>query len=197
MNRFSTEGDAKEFLASEIVREAVRQGRPLTDIEQKMLHFSESGWTLPNIGEVAETFEQQCDAKAYERKVAGLARSARQHLKNDGASAWSDAVKRLEAGDHYLLVMVGQTGSRKPKSVTWQTAVAVILLIVGMSIIRPLVLQRFLGRFPNNDDLTFFTWATLVVLAAAYLVIRIAVGRDRVQGWMDHASSWFAGSRRP
>ena len=197
MSRFATERDAKEFLVAEIEREADRQGRPLTEIEQKMLYFSESGWTLPNIGEAAETFDQQFDAKEYERKVAGLARSARQQAGSTGAAAWSDAVKRLEAGDHYLLVMVGQTGNRRSGGMTWRATVAVILLIVGLGVVRPLLLERFLGRSLTLDDSAFFTWAALVVFVGAYLAVSFVFGRKRVEGWLERAVVWFARGRRP
>jgi len=197
MRRFATERDAKEFLVAEIEREADRQGRPLTEIERKMLYFSESSWTLPNIDEVAETFDQQLDAKRYERDVAGLARSARKRAGRTGAAAWSEAVKRLEAGDHYLLVMVRQTGNRRPGEMTWRTTVAVILLILGLGFIRPLVLERFLGHFPTWDDTAFFTWAALAVLAAVYLAVCFVVGRNRVEGWLERAVLWSVQRKRP
>src|SRR6516164_261281 len=110
MSRLSSEREAKEYLVGEIAREAERRGRPLSEIEQKMLYFSESGWTLPNMADVAETFEQQFDSTEYERNVAGLARSAREHGGKASEADWADAVKRLESGDHYILVMVGTAG---------------------------------------------------------------------------------------
>jgi hypothetical protein len=52
INHFSTAREAKEFLVSEIVAEAQRKNVPLSEIERKMLYFSETGWTLPDIMEV-------------------------------------------------------------------------------------------------------------------------------------------------
>ena len=196
MSRFANEREAKEYLVGEIAQEAARQGRPLGDIERKMLYFSESGWTLPNMAEVAETFEQQFDSKRYERKVAGLAQSAREHGGKDGAAAWSEAVKRLEPGDHYLLVMVGPAGKRRSGEMTWRTTVAVILVIVGLGVIRPLVLERFLGHSPTKDDTVFFTWVALVVLTGIYVALCFVVGRDRVEGWLGQAIMWFARGKR-
>jgi hypothetical protein len=46
---FKTTRDAKEYLVSRIVAEADRAGIQLSDIERKMLYFSETGWTLPDI----------------------------------------------------------------------------------------------------------------------------------------------------
>src|SRR5450755_3161539 len=106
MNRFPTERDAKEFLVAALVREAAKQGHPLTDIERKMLYFSETGWTPTDMADVAETFDREYDQAKYEHKIATLAKGARLDIGNDG-SAWSEAVKRLAQGDHYLLVMIG------------------------------------------------------------------------------------------
>jgi hypothetical protein len=44
--------EAKEFLASQIAEEAQREQVPFSEIERKMLHFSETGWTLPDIMDV-------------------------------------------------------------------------------------------------------------------------------------------------
>jgi len=44
MNQFSQSRDAKEFLIARIVREAQIEGVPLSEIERKMLYFSETHW---------------------------------------------------------------------------------------------------------------------------------------------------------
>ena len=113
MNRFSTERDAKEFLVEVLVREAATQGSPLADIERKMLYFSETGWTPDDVAEVADTFDREYDQATFERKIAKLSKAARSRMGKDG-SAWSEAVRRLAEGDHYILVMIGQAGNHRP-----------------------------------------------------------------------------------
>jgi hypothetical protein len=49
MKAFHSGREAKEFLISRIVEEAQRENIPLSEIERKMLYFTESGWTLPDI----------------------------------------------------------------------------------------------------------------------------------------------------
>ncbi len=108
VKHFKTQRDAKEFLVGEIVREAEREGRPLADLERKMLYFSEGDRPLPDDSyDVAEQFDRTYDRAQYEKKIAKLARAARRQATTDQA-AWSEAVRRLEEGDHYLLVMVGE-----------------------------------------------------------------------------------------
>ena len=103
---------AKEYLIGRIVAEAEREGVPLSDIERKMLYFSETDWTLPGILDVNAGFERDYDDAAYEEKIAWLVRSLQAHATSEEQETWDDAVIKLSEGDHYLLVMIG-AGSRK------------------------------------------------------------------------------------
>ncbi len=108
-NRLATVRDAKEFLIGQIVDQAKRQGVALSDVERKMLYFSETGWTLPDIEEVNLAFERKIDQPEYERKLGELARSASDRLRREnkpGSEGWADAVKLLRKEGHYLLVIV-------------------------------------------------------------------------------------------
>jgi len=67
---------AKEFLISQIVEESVRERVPLSEIERKMLYFTESEETLPDIYEVNDQFEREYDSSEYEKKIANLLRNA-------------------------------------------------------------------------------------------------------------------------
>ena len=63
VRHFSTSQDAKEFVVSRIVTEAQRDGVPLSEVERKMLYFSETAWTLPDMMEVNEAFEGEYDTE--------------------------------------------------------------------------------------------------------------------------------------
>lgn len=108
MRIFRTESEAKEYLIQRIVAQARRDGEPLTDVERKMLYFSETGWTLPGIMEANAEFERTCDEATYERKILALAINAQADATADGdaASDWRAAVDKLSGGDHYLLVLI-------------------------------------------------------------------------------------------
>jgi hypothetical protein len=58
MKAFHSGREAKEFLISRIVQEAQRENVPLSETERKMLYFTESGWTLPDIMKVNEDFDR-------------------------------------------------------------------------------------------------------------------------------------------
>jgi hypothetical protein len=67
VSKFAAPRDAKEFLINRIVTEAQRQSVSLSDVERKMLYFSETAWTLPDIEEVNEAFDREYDQAKYER----------------------------------------------------------------------------------------------------------------------------------
>ena len=59
MTTFQSARDAKEFLTARIVEEAKRENISLSEVERKMLYFSETHWTLPDIALVSEKFEHE------------------------------------------------------------------------------------------------------------------------------------------
>jgi hypothetical protein len=109
MARYETERAAKEYLAGKITAQAELEGAPLTEVEQKMLYFSETGWTLPKMMEVNAEFERDYGNDEYEQKIAGLAGRIEETNRakgGDDEAAWDEAVEKLSEGDHYLLVLM-------------------------------------------------------------------------------------------
>jgi hypothetical protein len=153
---FTTAREAKEFLISRIVTEAQREGVPLSDVEVKMLYFSETGWAPPDFMEVNEAFERDCDTGEYERKIATLIRNfstAAHENSPDDFDAWEQAIEVLGLEDHYLLVLISiADGSltaagadapaplwdRVPRlvAITVAVFVAVVILVICYRIIK-------------------------------------------------------------
>ncbi|MGA2167504.1 MAG: hypothetical protein ABSG62_04790 [Terracidiphilus sp.] len=114
MRGFRTIREAKEYLAGKIAEEAEREGTPLTEVERKMLYFTETGWTLPDMKEVSAEFDRDYDQDEYERKIAGLVRGieAQDGAESEqGQGTWGRAVEKLSEGDHYLLVLIDAASS--------------------------------------------------------------------------------------
>jgi hypothetical protein len=106
---FANARDAKEFLIAKIVWEAQRDGIPLSDVERKMLYFSETDWTLPDMAETNEAFERDNDQSTYEQKVGMLARrfcAEARKTNRDDLDSWNEAVRAISHEDHYLLVLI-------------------------------------------------------------------------------------------
>lgn len=113
MTTFQSERSAKEFLAGRILAEAERQGALLSDVERKMLYFSENGWTPPDMAEANAAFGRDYEETAYEEKIAGLVRGiyARDDRTDQEIESWNDACVKLGDGDHYLLVLIDGANS--------------------------------------------------------------------------------------
>jgi len=109
MSVFATKREALDYLAERIVAEAKGENIPLSEIERKMLYFSETDWTLHEIKSVNEIFEQNYDDNEYELKIAGLISRIVAENRGQGdeekAAAWAAAITKLSEGDYYLLVM--------------------------------------------------------------------------------------------
>ena len=106
---------AKQFLISRVVEEAEFEKVSLSEIEMKMLHFTEVHPSLPDIYEVNAEFERSHDTDEYEAKVASLLRKARDRDGKQSPSRqlqWRDALDALKKEDHYILVMVAQAFGR-------------------------------------------------------------------------------------
>ena len=102
---------AKQFLISKVVEEAEVEHVSLSEVEKKMLHFTEVHPSLPDIYAVNEEFEQNYDATEYEEKVSSLLKNARdrdREKSSGGEQQWKEALDALKSEDHYILVMVNQ-----------------------------------------------------------------------------------------
>jgi len=114
VHQFATDREALDFLVGRIAVEAKREDVPLSDIERKILYFSETGWTLPDMAAVSATFDQNYDQGEYEQKVARLIAkiSAEHHGHNkEEEEKWDAAALKLSEGDHYIQVLLNVTSS--------------------------------------------------------------------------------------
>src|SRR5206468_5013066 len=102
--------EAKEFLISKIVAEAQSEKDQLSETERKMLYFTESGWTLPEIMQVNEQFDREYNQDEYEKKVARIIGKAYKRILHDSRDEydkWWAAVRFLQREDHYISVLIG------------------------------------------------------------------------------------------
>lgn len=186
MAEFHSTKDAKEFLVAIITNEAQRENVPLSDVERKMLYFSETGWTLPDIMDVADEFERTYDESSYEKKIASLIRSAGKRLQVDSPEdykkVWS-AIRFLNNEDHYISVMTRIAGLRAPGSLlrSWGTGYGVPLaLCFGIAVWLFLSEKFGLEKYaPTRANLTFLTWALLSSIAVGYTILHVLLGGRR------------------
>lgn len=89
MSKVFSEREAKEYLVSKIVEEAQRRRVRISEIERRMLFFSETGWSLSDIVDVVGEFERHHDSSKFEHKVIRLIEGARERIDTSEARRWS------------------------------------------------------------------------------------------------------------
>lgn len=150
---FATQRKAKEYIIAKIVSEAARKGIPLDDVERKMLYFSETDWTLPDMLTINAQFERDYDEEAYEEKILALATNHEQGLEpgSDEANAWFAAIEKLAEGDHYLQVLIGADSNEGEPLPSKGMDTTTRMLLIGMAgmlaaIVLIIVGVRLFGR---------------------------------------------------
>ena len=181
MNAFHSGREAKEFLISRIIAETQRENIPLSEFEHKMLYFTESGWTPPDMTAVSEHFDSEYNQNEYEHKIARLIRNAAKHDRKesrDEYDTWWDAIHFLRREDHYISVMIRIAGLRPANDllrllVTALAFAACLLLVVFL-------LAKYQINLPSRGVVSFYIWATGTCVVIAYLLLRFIIGRKRV-----------------
>jgi hypothetical protein len=177
---FHSGREAKELLISKIVAETEHQNVPLSEGERKMLYFTESGWTLPDMMKVSEDFDREYDQDEYERKIAKLVTQADKRVRKSSHhdyDMWWTAIRFLQREDHYITVMIRLAGLR-------QRGDQLRLFAVGLGIATCILVWVFLSikyntALPSRGDLQSFGWAFITCLAVGYLLLRFILGSNR------------------
>jgi hypothetical protein len=186
MTHFRSAREAKEFLASEIAEEAQRENVPLSELERKMLYFSESGWTLPDMSAVSDEFDRTCDQDEYETKIVGLIANAYQHAKKNGEyGEWHGAIGLLSKQDHYIIAMI-KAADLRPR---WDrlkllgAGLVVTALIVGLIFLKEFASTKYGIDFEKYwlvlGRLYFLVWVAAICAGAGFLILRWTVGARR------------------
>ena len=106
---------AKDFLVQEAAEQAGRENIPLSDIEKKMMCFTESdASTCENPVELNDPFKAQYDTSEYEAKISRLLHHAYERLRREDPERvreWNLAIRALRRGDHYILVLWDTNGA--------------------------------------------------------------------------------------
>jgi hypothetical protein len=192
--------EAKEFLVAQIALEAQRENVILTDVERKMLYFSESGLTLPDMPAVSDEFDSEYDQGKYEKKIAQLIRRGyAQACKDSGETydKWWASIRVLDSGDHYILVMIRLAGlrPRHDQLKLLVTGLAVVALLLGgmfLSIKYDLHLPKFARRLNLHASLGEYMWAFAVCAFILYQSLRFIIGAKKTDDLTSKALRAFA-----
>jgi hypothetical protein len=169
--------EAKDFLVGETAGQARLEGVELSELEKRMMYFTESGYCPEDPIALHQEFEAECDAPEYEARIAKLLHHAyrRAGKENDETRRRFDAaIKSLRRGDHYLLVMWDAGSEEWTVAYTLKILAGSLVLIVLMfgvvyAVQKLEPQRRWVGEhFPRpNPHIIFAIFLTLV--AAGFL----------------------------
>jgi negative regulator of replication initiation len=106
---FSSQIEAKQFLAELIAKQAQLEGEALSDVERRLLLFSvdepESAQEIP---------EERLldDDSEFEERIGRLFKSAFRNSDEQAKERILDAISEIKKGDHYIAVMTDVPLSR-------------------------------------------------------------------------------------
>jgi hypothetical protein len=134
--------EAKDFLADQAAQQAAFDRTPLSDLERRMMYFTESDPSSCDdpVG-LNDEFEEKYDTVEYEAKMSRLLRRAYKRLKDENVGErlqWDEAISTLEKGDHYILVLLNvdsklaRQGLRIWLVLAWGIGLGIALVILLM-----------------------------------------------------------------
>jgi hypothetical protein len=130
---------AKDFLVQQTAEQAALEGVPLSDLEKRMMYFTENGEMPENPIKLNDEFEAEYDSDEYEARISMLLRHAYGRIKKENPEAarqWNEAIRELRKGDHYLLVLCGQSssGERPPHDFLKLLGAGLLVSVLGVSV---------------------------------------------------------------
>src|SRR6266436_35502 len=125
MTNFQSARNAKEFLIARVVEEAKGENIPLSEVEHKMLYFSETHWTIPDIASVSERFDREYNQDEYEEKIIRLIKEAAIHDHQQSAQQYDlSAATALRMAKRYG--HIGNQALRAAADVLGETKLGVV-----------------------------------------------------------------------
>ncbi|SRR6266568_6377982 len=126
--------EAKDFLVQQTAEQAALEHVPLSDLEKRMMYFTETGECPEDPIALNNTFEAEYDTTGYEKKISLLMARAYRRIKRESPEKlrlWNDAFHVLSKGDHYILLFWRQNRFRKSPRI-WVTCVLGALAVIGL-----------------------------------------------------------------
>ena len=129
--------EAKKFLVEETAEQAALENVPLSDLEKRMMYFTETGECPEDPIALNNAFEAEYDTTVYEKKISRLMGRAYRRIKRGNPKKlrlWNDAFGVLGKGDHYLLLFWRQNALRRSPRM-WRTYVLLALAVTSFCLL--------------------------------------------------------------
>lgn len=171
--------EAKDFLVQRIKQQADLEGMPLSELEIRMLYFTENEEPSEDPLALNAEFEEQYDSDEYEKKISQLMRHAYKAACAEGLASkrqWNAAIHRLSQGDHYLPVMWDARPALRLSS-------GKTLILINCGILAILGVWWFFQHFPPPNPRLLLAIAAGLALAGYLLRRAIGKAADSIFKW--------------
>ncbi len=145
--------EAKDFLVAQTAEQAVLEDMPLSDLEKRMMYFTEGPGAIEDPATLNEEFEAQYDMAQYEKRISRLMGHAYKRIKNQNPEivrCWDAAIRALQRGDHYILVLWGHP-LKKASLREWFAMAVLFLFLLMPFLVAMLVFPRRDGKWPLQN----------------------------------------------
>jgi len=188
--------EAKDFLVAQTAEQAALEGVPLSDLEKRMMYFTESPDAVEDPSKLNEEFEAQYDSEEYESKISKLLHHAHARVKKENpekARLWSDAIRTLKKGDHYILVLWSlQSTDERPPYDSLKLLAAAILIALAMFAWQFWVAPR-ISRVDWLSSSLHALWKMLqaarIIIFGVAVVLGLLALFARFISWRDHGKN--------
>jgi hypothetical protein len=187
--------EAKDFLVQQTTEQAAIEKVPLSDLETRMMYFTESGECLEDPIALNDAFEAEYDTDEYEAKIKKLLVNAHQRLKKEGSPAlveWEESLKALDQTDDYLLILCGRSPLARLKSPAGLRSVFQILFrlaLLSLAAYVALILLKFFLRIVGVSAAAVVGALFLITLLA--LAVRPQLATDLTARPMDWVATFL------
>jgi|SRR5712664_94744 len=151
--------EAKDFLVRQTAEQATLENVPLSDLEKRMMYFTETGECPEDPIALNDAFEAAYDTAEYETKVSKLMHHAYQRVRKENsetARRWKEATKQLSKGDHYLSILagVGYTKERPQERPPYDSLklLGTAIFVSSTMFMFAFVWDRFAPHFSDSFD---------------------------------------------
>lgn len=155
--------EAKDFLVQQVVQQAQLENVEISNLEKRMMYFTEEEDASEDPCALEEEFEEKYDDDEYISKISGLLSRAHRRIKRDNshdAYLWNEAVNFLRKGDHFILVLLGPRHyNEKAIKNTKPRPPYDLLKLLGTGILVTVTLVSFFFIFQKFAGPYGFTWS--------------------------------------
>lgn len=178
---------AKDFLVEQTAVQAALDGVPLSELERRMMYFTEGPDATEDPAVLNDEFEAEYDMATYEAKMSKLLHRAYARVKKENPETvrtWNESIRILRKGDHYLLALWNQNASIKGATNNFLKVFMVVASLIVALVALLLILDHYgvqlgnrrRGVGPNTSNSSLPPWIQeffvfLMIVGYAYYVV--------------------------